>query len=349
MQDRQVRALAHLVDQPGEHRSRGPCQRRLPGVGGAQLEGAEAQAVPALLGQVDDEAVLRRGPRAGGTWSTAGGRGRPRARRRAADRSGTGGAGAAGSRRRRGPRSRGSSRSVSGIPDGIAHGGLGTACDRRCHGPCAPSSSAPARSRSPTSSRSPGTARASGCPTTPLAAIARGRAVVDDARRATPARTTASRPGSARWPPCPSRRTGAGTCSAAWSARTPPARAPRSSGRWSARSCCCACRRWRPGTPASARRPRSAYAAMLDAGITPVVREYGSLGCSGDLAPLAHCALALMGEGEVRDAAGTAHAAPPRRGSRRSRSPRRRASPSSTARTACSACSCWRCTTSTSC
>ena len=44
---------------------------------------------------------------------------------------------------------------------------------------------------------------------------------------------------------------------------------------------------------------------MLNAGITPVVREYGSLGCSGDLAPLAHCALALMGEGEVRDAAGT--------------------------------------------
>ncbi|MCU1664266.1 MAG: histidine ammonia-lyase [Pseudonocardia sp.] len=47
-----------------------------------------------------------------------------------------------------------------------------------------------------------------------------------------------------------------------------------------------------------------AYAGMLEAGITPVVREFGSLGCSGDLAPLAHCALALMGEGEVRDAAG---------------------------------------------
>ncbi len=46
-------------------------------------------------------------------------------------------------------------------------------------------------------------------------------------------------------------------------------------------------------------------AALLSAGITPVVREYGSLGCSGDLAPLAHCALALMGEGEVRDASGT--------------------------------------------
>ena len=45
-------------------------------------------------------------------------------------------------------------------------------------------------------------------------------------------------------------------------------------------------------------------AALLSSGITPVVREYGSLGCSGDLAPLAHCALALMGEGEVRDASG---------------------------------------------
>ncbi|WP_141879946.1 histidine ammonia-lyase [Homoserinimonas aerilata] len=47
------------------------------------------------------------------------------------------------------------------------------------------------------------------------------------------------------------------------------------------------------------------YAAMLNSGITPVVYEYGSLGCSGDLAPLAHCALAAMGEGDVRDASGT--------------------------------------------
>ncbi|WP_295843595.1 histidine ammonia-lyase [uncultured Microbacterium sp.] len=46
------------------------------------------------------------------------------------------------------------------------------------------------------------------------------------------------------------------------------------------------------------------YAAVLNAGITPVVREYGSLGCSGDLAPLSHVALAVMGEGEVRDATG---------------------------------------------
>ncbi|GAB3249004.1 histidine ammonia-lyase [Arthrobacter pigmenti] len=47
-----------------------------------------------------------------------------------------------------------------------------------------------------------------------------------------------------------------------------------------------------------------AYAGILNAGITPVVREYGSLGCSGDLAPLSHCALALMGEGEVRNRQG---------------------------------------------
>lgn len=44
----------------------------------------------------------------------------------------------------------------------------------------------------------------------------------------------------------------------------------------------------------------SVYAAMLDADITPVIGEYGSLGCSGDLAPLAHIALAAIGEGPVR-------------------------------------------------
>jgi histidine ammonia-lyase len=47
-----------------------------------------------------------------------------------------------------------------------------------------------------------------------------------------------------------------------------------------------------------------AYLDLLNAGITPIVREYGSLGCSGDLAPLAAVALAVMGEGEVRDRAG---------------------------------------------
>src|SRR5260221_9324237 len=42
-----------------------------------------------------------------------------------------------------------------------------------------------------------------------------------------------------------------------------------------------------------------AMLALLNAGLTPVVPEHGSLGASGDLAPLAHCALVLLGEGEV--------------------------------------------------
>ncbi|MFW6075419.1 MAG: histidine ammonia-lyase [Chloroflexota bacterium] len=40
--------------------------------------------------------------------------------------------------------------------------------------------------------------------------------------------------------------------------------------------------------------------SLLNAGIYPCVPEQGSLGASGDLAPLAHMALALVGEGEVR-------------------------------------------------
>jgi histidine ammonia-lyase len=38
---------------------------------------------------------------------------------------------------------------------------------------------------------------------------------------------------------------------------------------------------------------------LLNLGVTPVVPEHGSLGASGDLAPLAHCALVLIGEGSV--------------------------------------------------
>ena len=41
-------------------------------------------------------------------------------------------------------------------------------------------------------------------------------------------------------------------------------------------------------------------AGMLNAGLHPPVPEQGSVGASGDLAPLAHLALALIGEGELR-------------------------------------------------
>lgn len=51
----------------------------------------------------------------------------------------------------------------------------------------------------------------------------------------------------------------------------------------------------------SGTRPRVAQAMVdaVNAGLVPVVPEHGSLGASGDLAPLAHAALALLGEGEA--------------------------------------------------
>ncbi|MFM9958835.1 MAG: histidine ammonia-lyase [Phycisphaerales bacterium] len=39
---------------------------------------------------------------------------------------------------------------------------------------------------------------------------------------------------------------------------------------------------------------------MLNGGVTPVVPSVGSVGASGDLAPLAHCALVMIGEGEAK-------------------------------------------------
>src|SRR6266446_5833203 len=54
-----------------------------------------------------------------------------------------------------------------------------------------------------------------------------------------------------------------------------------------------------------------ALIGALNARITPVVPRYGSVGCSGDLAPLAHIALALVGEGEVVNAEGVRQSAAP--------------------------------------
>jgi histidine ammonia-lyase len=50
----------------------------------------------------------------------------------------------------------------------------------------------------------------------------------------------------------------------------------------------------------SAIRPEvvEALLVFLNHGITPLVPQYGSVGASGDLAPLSHIGLALMGEGE---------------------------------------------------
>ena len=59
--------------------------------------------------------------------------------------------------------------------------------------------------------------------------------------------------------------------------------------------------------PTSGVRPAlpQALASLLNAGIVPVVPEQGSVGASGDLAPLAHLGLALLGEGEVFTRTGT--------------------------------------------
>ncbi len=53
--------------------------------------------------------------------------------------------------------------------------------------------------------------------------------------------------------------------------------------------------------PTSGVRPElvQALVALFNAGIVPLVPEQGSVGASGDLAPLSHIAMALIGEGEV--------------------------------------------------
>ncbi|MEP7327491.1 MAG: histidine ammonia-lyase [Gemmatimonadota bacterium] len=53
--------------------------------------------------------------------------------------------------------------------------------------------------------------------------------------------------------------------------------------------------------PTSGVRPAlvDALVALINAGIVPLVPEQGSVGASGDLAPLAHIAQVLMGEGDV--------------------------------------------------
>jgi histidine ammonia-lyase len=48
---------------------------------------------------------------------------------------------------------------------------------------------------------------------------------------------------------------------------------------------------------------------MLNRGVHPIVPERGSVGASGDLAPLAHVALVLMGEGEAEWQGGRVHGA----------------------------------------
>ena len=52
--------------------------------------------------------------------------------------------------------------------------------------------------------------------------------------------------------------------------------------------------------------------ALLDGRVAPIVPERGSVGASGDLAPLAHAALVLLGEGR-RPARGRINERAPKR------------------------------------
>jgi histidine ammonia-lyase len=63
--------------------------------------------------------------------------------------------------------------------------------------------------------------------------------------------------------------------------------------------------------PTSGVRPElvDALVALFNAGVVPLVPEQGSVGASGDLAPLSHIALALMGEGSVLGPGGVRPAA----------------------------------------
>ena len=54
-----------------------------------------------------------------------------------------------------------------------------------------------------------------------------------------------------------------------------------------------------------------ALLALFNAGVVPYVPEQGSVGASGDLAPLSHVAMVLIGEGEVLGASGAATSAAP--------------------------------------
>src|SRR5678816_1192367 len=66
--------------------------------------------------------------------------------------------------------------------------------------------------------------------------------------------------------------------------------------------------------PTSGVRPGlvDALLALYNSGVVPVVPEQGSVGASGDLAPLSHVALVLMGEGWVKAHHGGVEAAGPR-------------------------------------
>ena len=82
-------------------------------------------------------------------------------------------------------------------------------------------------------------------------------------------------------------------------ARTPSAPGRRCRRRSCAGCCSCSPRRCGAGTPACGAELVELVLALLERDVIPVIPSKGSVGSSGDLAPLAHLGLVLIGEGEA--------------------------------------------------
>ena len=88
-------------------------------------------------------------------------------------------------------------------------------------------------------------------------------------------------------------------CSSIWYAAMPADWVRRSPSPRRASSWPCAPTRWRSAIAACARVLAHTLTLMLNRGVHPVIPSKGSVGASGDLAPLAHLALCVIGEGEA--------------------------------------------------
>ena len=155
---------------------------------------------------------------------------------------------------------------------------------------------------------------------------------------------TASTPALAVLSRAPFPRSSRASCSSGCSGAMPAASASRIRTKSSGRRCSCVRMRSRRGF--SGARPQTVELLIecLNRGVLPHVPSRGSVGASGDLAPLAHLALPLVGEGEawVDDRGWTARLRSRRSGSSRSSSRRKRGFRSSMGRSSWPRSAAWR-------
>ena len=129
--------------------------------------------------------------------------------------------------------------------------------------------------------------------------IATGRAALEEVA-ASDAPTSGSTPASATSRACASTRPTRRACRRTSCTRTPAGSTSRSRTRSCARCSCCSRTRSARASRASARSSSRRSSRLSAPTFLPRVPSRGSVGASGDLAPLAHCALGLLGEGRVR-------------------------------------------------